>query len=289
MLNSAVLRIILVKLTCDHAMPAIETDLDHTQCSTSLWRLTYDLLVESVRQSSVRVNVAMWVVGATEARHVERLENFAAAFAVVRLDEAMTESCISSGEAENDRMQGTVIQIACRARPRSTLQLLHTRKSLGSFHICVRQFVESAKMECRPQGRSQTERHRAASLATGLQSDSFFSAEMRCITFMAPSSPSSSYTDVSPDCQPTLMDRRHIRLCRGPVSASTVPCETSATTATAPSQCRISTVDRWWTAETSTTIVMLWLELDENAACKVLKQTTFKSVRKTISKTRPKP
>ena len=64
----------LVKLTCDHAMLAIETDLDHTQCSTSVWRLTYDLLVESARQSSVRVNVAMWVVGATEARHVERLE-----------------------------------------------------------------------------------------------------------------------------------------------------------------------------------------------------------------------
>ena len=64
----------LVKLTRDHAMLAIETDLDHTQCSMSVSRLTYDLPVETVRKSSVRVNVAMWVVGATEARHVERLE-----------------------------------------------------------------------------------------------------------------------------------------------------------------------------------------------------------------------
>ena len=44
-----------------------------------------------------------------------------------------------------------------------------------------------------------------------------------------------------------------------------------------------------WTAVTSTAIVLLRLELDENAAGRMVTQTTFKSVRKTISKTRPQP
>ena len=167
-------------------MLAIETDLDHTQCSTSLWRLTYDLLVESARQSTVRVNVAMWVVGATEARHVERLEELRSC---VRSRAAGRSNDGEPRQRRGSREHADAGHSHPNCIPCTSAQytpVAAQQKMSRTFsHLCSTQFVESANKECRPQGRSQTERHRAASLDTGLQSESFFSAGMRCISFMA--------------------------------------------------------------------------------------------------------